>query len=87
MAAMTHPSTRKAGRRRPVSTPTTSLPEGVTETVDRHAPDRVPARSGERRAGTAQAPQTPARPDAQQVWSWSASAVLSGYGPTAPDFL
>ncbi|MFF9207554.1 MULTISPECIES: hypothetical protein [unclassified Streptomyces] len=59
----------------------------MTETVDRHAPDRVPARSGVWRAGSTEAPQTPCRPDAQQVWSWSASAVLSGYGPTASDFL
>lgn len=84
---MTHLSTRKAGRRRPAPASTTSLPEGVTDIVDRRAHDRAPARSRERRAGTPQAPQPPARPDAQQVWSWSMSAVLSGYGPAASDFL
>ncbi|MFH8933972.1 hypothetical protein [Streptomyces griseosporeus] len=59
----------------------------MTEIVDRRAHDRAAARSGERRAGTTQALQPPARPDAQQVWSWSMSAVLSGYGPAASDFL
>jgi hypothetical protein len=84
---MTHPLTRKAGRRRPAPAPTTSLAEGAPAVVDRRAHDHVAARFGERRAGTTEAPQAPARPDAQQVWSWSASAVLSGYGPAASDFL
>ncbi|GAA2217304.1 hypothetical protein GCM10010360_35410 [Streptomyces nogalater] len=103
MASITHPFARKTGHRRSVPTPSTSLAEGVTEGVERApaAPvratvvrdradgtrDRAAAGSGEQRAGAARVPQAPAWPDAAQVWSWSASVALSGYGPAARDFL
>ncbi|AKN72743.1 hypothetical protein QR97_25905 [Streptomyces sp. PBH53] len=64
-------------------------PDRATAVRDRAdgAHDQAAACSGERRAGGAEASQASAWPDAMQVWSLSASAVLSGYGPTASDFV
>ncbi|MYT69046.1 MULTISPECIES: hypothetical protein [unclassified Streptomyces] len=78
MVSDTYTRTRTPEQRRAVTAPSSAATlntTGTTDTtIDTTTGTDVPVMDRERH-------------DATQVWSWSATAVMWGYGPWASDFL